>query len=118
MYPPPMRALATAVLLASLVAAPAIAEDHGSRVWVEVSIFCQCCEPPWGKSEWDIRPYFARYGIPVTGYRKEPRVVCAACSCPSPVRQLIRVPEADAPRVRELLAKSPNVGRVLPNVLP
>jgi hypothetical protein len=115
-----MRLLAAALLLAALGAAPVAGEEQKeeSRAWVEVSVFCQCCEPPWGKSEWDIRPFFARYGIPVTGYRKEPRIVCAECSCPSPVRQLIRVPEADVPRVRELLARSPNVGRVLPNVVP
>ena len=112
-----MRLLAAALLLASL-GAVSVAMEEDSRVWVEVSVFCQCCEPPWGKNETAIRPFFARYGIPVTGYRKEPRIVCAACSCPSPVRQLVRVPAGDVPRLRELLATSPNVGRVLPNKLP
>jgi hypothetical protein len=112
-----MRLLAAALLLAWLSAVP-VAADEEPRTWVEVSVFCQCCEPPWGKNETAIRPFFARYGIPVTGYRREPRIVCAACSCPSPLRQLVRVREADVPRVRELLAKSPNVGRVLPNKLP
>ena len=112
-----MRLLAAALLLASLSAVP-VAADEEPRTWVEVSVFCQCCEAPWGKSESAIRPFFARNGVEVLGYRKEPRIVCAACSCPSPLRQLVRVREADVPRVRELLAKSPNVGRVLPNKLP
>jgi len=101
-----MRRLGLAVALALVVATFVRADE--SRVWMEISVFCQCCEPPWGKSETDIRPFFYRNGIPVYGYRKEGRIVCAACSCPSNLRQLIRVRAADMPRVRALLARAPD----------
>jgi hypothetical protein len=43
----------------------------------------------------------------VYNYRKEPRTVCAACSCPSPVKQLLQVPLDEVPRVREILERWP-----------
>ncbi len=101
-----MRALAVALLIALLGAVASGAEAPRSRAWVEISVFCQCCELPWGKSPSGIRPFFQRHGIPVYGYREEGRMVCAACSCPSDSRQMIRVRAEDVPRVRVLLAQS------------
>ena len=108
-----MRALAATLLMGLLVTA---ATATGSRTWIEISVFCQCCEPPWGNSEAAIRPFFHRNGIPVYGYRKEGRTVCAACSCPSTLKQMIRVTPDDVPRVRELLARSAGA-RQLPSTL-
>ena len=103
-----MRARAATALLICLLAPASIgAEPPPSRAWVEISVFCQCCDPPWGKSPAEIRPFFRRYGVRVLGYRKEERMVCAACSCPPPLRQMIRVRAQDVPRVRALLAEAP-----------
>ena len=101
-----MRAPAIALLAALIVAPVTGAEAAAARTWVEVSVFCRCCEPPWGRSETDIRPFFHRHKIPVYGYRKEGRIVCAACSCPSNLKQMIRVRTEDVSRVRALLARS------------
>ena len=96
-----------ATLLIWLLAPASVgAEPPRSRAWVEISVFCQCCDPPWEKSASGIRPFFQRHGIRVLGYRKEGRMVCAACSCPSPLRQMIRVRVEDVPRVRALLAEA------------
>jgi len=114
-----MRLLALALLL-SCVVAPARSEENLPRTWVEISVFCQCCEPPWGRSgtEASIRPWFERHGVKVYGYRTEARMVCAACSCPSTPKQLIRIRDEDAPRVRALLTSAPSATqRVLPNVI-
>jgi hypothetical protein len=100
-----MRVLSL-TLLAFLLTAPAAGADAPEpRSWVEISVFCQCCPTPWGKSESDIRPYFQRYKIPVYRYQTEPRIVCAACSCPTNLKQLIQVRTEDVPRVQNLLAK-------------
>ena len=112
-----MRALALVLLTTLLVAASAAADPPESRTWIEISVFCQCCEAPWGKSESAIRPFFHRNRIPVYGYRKEARTVCAACTCPSPLKQMIRIRADDVPRVRTLLERSPNERR-LPSVRP
>ena len=111
-----MGALPPALLMALLVAASVAAESPVARPWVEISVFCQCCEAPWGRSETAIRPFFHRHGIPVYGYRKEARTVCAACSCPSTLKQLVRVRADDVPRVRALLARAPDQ-RKLPSVI-
>jgi hypothetical protein len=99
-----MRAL-TAALLTALLASAALADKE--RTWIEISVYCQCCDTPWGPSEAAIRPYFERNGVHVYNYRKEPRTVCAACSCPSPVKQLLQVPLDEVPRVREILERWP-----------
>lgn len=117
-YPLLVRLLAIVLLLASCVVGPVKAAEPLPRTWVEISVFCQCCEPPWGRSDEAIRPWFERYGIPVYGLRTEARTVCAACSCPSTPRKLIRVRDADAARVRSLLTSAPAATqRVLPGVL-
>ena len=119
-YPLTVRLLALILLLAFRVVAPANAEEKLPRTWVEISVFCQCCEPPWGRSgtEASIRPWFERNGVQVFGYRTEARTVCAACSCPSTPKQLIRIRDEDAPKVRTLLTSTPSATqRVLPNVL-
>ena len=115
-----MRTLALALLLATCLVAPAHAEEKLPRTWVEISVFCQCCEPPWGRSgtEASIRPWFERHGVQVFGYRTEARTVCAACSCPSTPKQLIRIRDGDAPKVKALLTSAPSATqRVLPSVI-
>ena len=114
-----MRTLAAAAVLIALLRPVDIgAEPPGSRAWVEISVFCQCCEPPWGKNSAGIRPFFERHGIRVLGYRKEGRMVCAACSCPPLVRQMIRVRAEDVPRVRALLAEASTSPREGPRLSP
>ena len=115
-----MRLLALALLLATCPVAPVNAEQKLPRTWVEISVFCQCCEPPWGRSgtEASIRPWFVRHGVQVFGYRTEARTVCAACSCPSTPKQLIRIRDGDAPKVKALLTSAPSATqRVLPSVI-
>jgi hypothetical protein len=112
--------LVLALLLATCLVAPVNAEEKLPRTWVEISVFCQCCEPPWGRSgtEASIRPWFERHGVQVFGYRTEARTVCAACSCPSTPKQLIRIRDQDAPKVKALLTSAPSATqRVLPSVL-
>ena len=101
-----------AALHLALLLAASPCDADSPRTWIEISVFSQCTEPPWGKSETGVRPFFSKHDVRVYGFRKEGRTVCSACSCPSTEKQLIRVREADVARVRQLLADAPNTSRV------
>ena len=58
-------------------------DTNNAQEWVEISVFCQCCEEPWGNDD-NIKSFFEDKGINVYDVKIESRgMVCEACSCPS-----------------------------------
>jgi hypothetical protein len=80
-----------------------IKQDDNTKEWIEISIFCQCCEEPW-KNDINIKSFFEDKKINIYDVKIKSRgPVCEECSCPSYKIKEILVDSINKEKVLEIL---------------